>query len=174
MPGVEALERIHVQPDERLRGRGRDLLDVDAALRREHEERLLRAPVERDREVVLARDLRGLLDPQLAHDVAADVQAEDLRRARLGLVGRLRELDATRLAAPAGQDLRLDDDGAAELVRRRARLLGGRRQPPVRNGDAEAPEELLPLVLVEVQSAGESTGRRRPECRSPACASMAR
>ena len=34
--------------------------------RREHEERLLRAAVERDREVVLLRDVGGLLDPELA------------------------------------------------------------------------------------------------------------
>ena len=44
-------------------------------------------------------------------------------RERLGLVGRLRELDAAALAAAAGVDLRLDDDDAA------AEALGDRRRP---------------------------------------------
>ena len=79
VPRLEALERVDVQPDERVRRRRRDLLDVDPALRREHEQRLLRAAVERDREVVLLRDVRRLLDPEPADDVAADVEAEDLR-----------------------------------------------------------------------------------------------
>ena len=57
-PRLEALERIDVEPDERVGILLRDLLDLDAALRREHEERLLRAAVERDREVVLASRCR--------------------------------------------------------------------------------------------------------------------
>ena len=86
LPRVEALERVDVEPDERVGALLGDLLDVDAALRREHVERLLRAAVEREREVVLLRDLRGLLDPELADDVAADVEPEDLLRALLRLV----------------------------------------------------------------------------------------
>ena len=76
--GLEALERVDVQPHERLGALLGDLLDVDAALGGEHEERLLGAAVEREREVVLLRDLRGALDPELADDVAADVEPEDL------------------------------------------------------------------------------------------------
>ena len=74
-PRLEALERVDVQPDERVGVLLRDLLDLDAALRREHEERLLRAAVERDREVVLLRDVGRLLDPELVDDVAVDVEA---------------------------------------------------------------------------------------------------
>jgi hypothetical protein len=59
---VEARERVGILL--------RDLLDLDAAFRRQHEERLLRAAVERDREVVLLRDVRGALDPEPAHDCA--------------------------------------------------------------------------------------------------------
>ena len=135
---------------ERLGALGGDLLDVHASLRREHEERLLLAAVEGDREVVLLRDVGGLLDPELADDVAADVEAQDLARARLGLLGRLGELDAARLAAPAGQHLGLDDDLAAELLGRRARLLGARRDASLGDRDARAREELLALVLVEI------------------------
>ena len=43
----------------------------------------------------------------------------------LGLVRVGRELDAAALAAAAGVDLRLDDDGHAELGRDGARLRAG-------------------------------------------------
>ena len=84
-PRLEALERVDVQAHERVGIVRGDLLDLDAALRREHEERLLRAAVERDREVVLLRDVGGLLDPDLLDDVAADVEADDLLRLLLGV-----------------------------------------------------------------------------------------
>ena len=71
-------------------------------------------------------------------------------RLRLGVGGVVGELDAAGLAAPAGQHLRLDDDRAAELLGRLARLLGRRREAPVRDGDPDAAEELLALVLVEI------------------------
>ena len=160
VPRVIALERVDVQPDERVRARRGDLLDVHATLRREHEERLLRAAIERDREVVLARDLRGALDPHLLDRVAANVHAEDLRRSLLRLVRRLCELDAAGLAAAAREHLRLDDDRPAELLRGGARLCRARRKPTLRHGDSEAAEELLPLEFVQVQSAGESTRQR--------------
>ena len=89
---MEAHERIGV-----VRG---DVLDLDAALGREHEERLLGATVERDREVVLLRDLGGGLDPHLLDDVAADVEPDDLLRLLLGVGGILGELDATRFPRP--------------------------------------------------------------------------
>ena len=142
-----------MQPHERVRGLLRDLLDLDPALRREHEQRLLRAAVEREREVVLLRDIGRALDPERAHDVAADVEAEDLAGLRLGVGGVVGELDPARLAAPAGEHLRLDDDRAAELLGRRARLLGRRREPSLGDGDPEAREELLALILVQVQAA---------------------
>ena len=124
LPRMEALERVDVQADERVGALLGDLLDLDAALRREHEERLLRAAVEREREVVLLRDVGRLLDPEPAHDVAADVEAEDLlARAPPPRRGSAASLIAARLAAPAGEHLRLDDDRAAEL-------LGRLRAPP--------------------------------------------
>jgi hypothetical protein len=120
---LKPFEHVCVQARERLRLRGCDLLDVDAALRREHEQRLLLGAVEGDREVVLLRDIRGDLDPQPADDVAANVETEDLARPGLRLCGPVGELDAAGLAAPAGQDLRLDYDLPAELDRGGARLL---------------------------------------------------
>ena len=86
----------------------------------------------------------------------ADVEAEDLLRALLRLVRVRRELDPARLAAPAGEHLRLDDDGAAEHLGGLPRLAGSRREPPLRDGDPDPPEELLALVLVEVHPAREA------------------
>ena len=120
---MAALERVDVEANERVRARLGDLLDLHPTLRREHEERLLRAAIEREREVVLARDVRGLLDPQLPHGVAADVHAEDLLGACLRLVGVGGELDAPGLPPAADQHLRLDDHREAEL-------LAQRRAPP--------------------------------------------
>jgi hypothetical protein len=153
--GLEPDERVDVEPGESLRARLRDLLDVDAALGRQHEERLLLSAVERDREVVLLRDLRGLLDPEPPDDVTTDVEAEDLPGPRLGVVGILGELDPTSLPAPAGEHLSLDDDLAAELLRSRARLCRRRHETAFGHGNAEAREELLSLVFVEIH------GRRR-------------
>ena len=54
------------------------------------------------------------------HGEPLDGHPEDGPRLRLGLAGVLRELDAAGLPAPAGVDLRLDDDGAPDLGGRRA------------------------------------------------------
>src|SRR5262249_20229104 len=121
-----------------------------------------------DREVVLLGDIRGRLDPELADDVTADVEPEDLARLRLGLVRGARELDPARLAAAAREHLRLDDDLAAEVVRGRARLLRRRRDTPVGDGDAGAAKQLLALVLVQIHWAAASlTAGRLALRRSP-------
>src|SRR5439155_21630563 len=99
-PRLKAFERIDVQSDERFGILLRDLLDLDAALSREHEQRPLLAAIERDREVVLLRDVGRLLDPEPAHDVTSDVEAEDVVRVALSFLRRVRELDAAGLAAP--------------------------------------------------------------------------
>ena len=89
--------------------------------------------------------------------MAADVHSEDRLRVALGLFRSGGELDAAGLAAPAGQHLRLDDDLTAELLGRLPRLGRRRGYAPFRDRNAEAAEELLALVLVEVHRAGEST-----------------
>ena len=99
-----------MEAHECVRARRGDLFDVDTALRREHEERLLRAPIEREREVVLAVDVRAL-DPELGDDVPTDVEPEDLPCYRLGIRGGFGELDAARLASPSRQHLGLDHHG---------------------------------------------------------------
>ena len=143
-----------MQADQRVGVLLGDLLDLDAALRREHEERLLLATVERDREVVLLRDVGRLLDPELADDVAVDVEPEDVARFLLRVGGVVGELDAARLAASAGQHLSLDDHGASERRRSGACFFRRHREPAVRDRDAHAAEELLALVLVQIHGGG--------------------
>ena len=58
------------------------------------------------------------------------------------------------LPRPPVEHLRLDDDGPAELGRCGLRLAGRERDAALRDGDAEAREQLLPLVLVEIHLAG--------------------
>ena len=102
--------------------------------------------------------------------MTADVHPEDLARTCLGLVSARRELDAAGFPAPARQHLRLDDDGEAELLRGSPRPSRVGRETPVRHRDPVLPEELFPLILVEVQSARESTAStsagRRGGCAS--------
>src|SRR5262249_9744082 len=105
---------------------------------------------ERDREVVLLRNVGGALDPELLDDVAANVEADDVPGLLLGVGRVVGELHAARLPAATRQNLRLDDDLAAELLGRRARLVRRRCESPVGHGDPELPEQLLALVLVEV------------------------
>ena len=111
---AEAVDGIDVDACDRVGVLLRDLLDLDAALRGEHAEVLLRAPVERERRVVLLGDVGRVLDPHDVHDVALDVHAEDVPGVRAHLVGVGRELDAAGLAAPAHLDLRLHDDRIAD------------------------------------------------------------
>ena len=169
MPRMAALERIHVQPDESIGVRRSDLLDVHSTLRGEDEQRLLRAAIEREREVVLARDVGGLLDPDLRDDMAADVHSEDLGGARFRLVGRVCELDASGLPAATDQHLGLDDDGQTELLGGLTGLGGIQRETTVGDRNPEATEQILALVLVQVQSARESIasiGTGRAPCAS--------
>ena len=96
------------------------------------------------------------------HDVALDVQSEDVASARLGFSGRRRELDPTCLPATAGEDLRLDDDRAAELLGRHARLLWCARQPAVGDGNPSLSKQLLALILVQVHWLRAYLRRRGP------------
>src|ERR1035437_7060046 len=77
-----------------------DLFDVHAALHAEHHQRLLGRAVEQHRGVVLRGDVRGVLDPERADDVPADVHPEDVRGVLAGLALVGCELDPAGLAAP--------------------------------------------------------------------------
>ena len=102
-----------------LRG---DLLDVDAADRREDDHRLLARAVPDHAGVVLLLDLGARVDEHAARHVPVDLEREDLARVRLGLLGRVGELDAAGLHPPAAEHLRLDHRRAADAARDLGRL----------------------------------------------------
>jgi hypothetical protein len=92
--------------------------------------------------------------------------AEHLLGVLDGVVGGLDDLDAAEvgvlleatLAAAAGVDLRLDDDdgvagGLGQLVGGGAGVVRAEHDPRLRDGDAEAAQELLALVFVDLHVA---------------------
>ena len=96
-----------------------DLLDVDPAHVAEQHHRPLRAPVPEHGGVVLLLDLGLRVDEDADRHVAADLELEDRRGVRLGLLGGVGELDAAGLHPAAGQHLRLDHGRAADPRRPR-------------------------------------------------------
>ena len=111
VPGLleaQAVDRVDVEDGDGIGVGDGHLLDLDPALGRQHAQVLLGAAVEGEAGVVLAVDVRGVLDPQPLDHVALDVEAEDVAGvgAELGLV--VGQLDAAGLAAAAHLDLGLD------------------------------------------------------------------
>ncbi len=126
-----------------------DLLDVDAADRREDHHRLLPDPVPDDAGVELLRDVGLRIDQDAARHLAVDLQLQDVGGVRLRLVGRVGELHAAGLHPAAGQHLRLDHGRPGDALGDRPRLLRIGGEPVVRNGDSGASDDLARLVLVE-------------------------
>ena len=151
-----------------------DLLDVHAAFARAHQRHLLRRAVGEHGDVVLLLDVGAFLDQQAAHLLALrpglvgdELHAEDLAGELRDLGLRARQLDAAALAAAAGVDLRLHDpDRAAELLRRLGRLADAERGIAARHRDAEAGEDFLALVFVNLHR-GVGAAVPESECISP-------
>ena len=148
---AQAVDRVDVDAGDRVGVLLGDLFDLDATLRRQHPEVELGGAVQRERRVVLLRDVARLLDPEDVDDVALDVEAEDGFGVRAAFIGVRGELDAAGLAAPADLHLRFDDDRVADLVGGRDRGVDRLHCLARRHGDAVAREQLLALILVEVQ-----------------------
>ncbi len=137
--GLEVGDRMEVRevpPTDVIGVLGGDLLDVDSAHVAEQHHRTLRSAVPEHRRVVLLLDLGSGVDEDADREVAADLELEDLGRVRRRLVGRVGELDAAGLHPPAGQHLRLDHSWTADSLGRRARLIGGGREPVRGDWDA--------------------------------------
>ena len=96
--------------------------------------------------------------------------AEQLVGGVLDLVLVAAELDAAGLAAAAGMDLRLDHPGlAADLARAVGRLLGAVGEAAARHRHAEARENLLGLIFVNIHPPPPlaTRFRTRAECFRP-------
>ncbi len=75
--------------------------------------------------------------------------------------GELASLMPPAFPRPPMSTCALTTTGAAELLGRGPGLGRARREQALRDGDPVPPEELLALILVQVQSAGESTASTR-------------
>ncbi len=145
--GAEPVERVDVQPRDRLGVFLGHLLDLDPATRRDHRQMQLGGAVEGEAGVVLLGDVGRFLDPEPAHQVSFDVEAQDVAGmlCQLGLGGG--QLDAARLAAASGLDLGLYDDGVAEPLGGGFGLGHGVGHLSGRYRHAVTREVLLALVL---------------------------
>ena len=83
------------------------------------------------------------------------------RGVRLGLLGRVGELDAAGLHPPAGQDLGLDHGRPADLLGGLAGLVGGRAEAVLRDRDPGPLDDPARLVLVEAHGRRGSLLERR-------------
>src|ERR1043165_9596567 len=148
----ETVARVHGEPVNLFRSPRGDLFDVDAAGGTDHQDRPLRRAIDDDADVALGCDLRRRRDQDFVDGQAFDRHAEDGLGVRFGLRRGLRELDAARLAAPAGMHLRLHDDLASEAfgdcpgLGRRGRDFAGR------HGDAVPSQNVPRLILVQIHA----------------------
>jgi hypothetical protein len=126
------------------------LLDLHPALGRQHAQVLLGAAIEREAGVVLAGDVRGVLDPEPLDHMALDVEPEDVAGVGADLVGVGGQLDAARLAAAPDLHLCLDHHGVAGLLGLGDGLVHGVGHSPLGDGYAEAGEVLLALIFEEI------------------------
>src|SRR5688572_33250129 len=97
----------------------RDLLDLDAAFLTDHQGDALRRSIDNETQIQLSIDREPFLHEQARHLLAIRAGlighqrlAEDLTRELFRFFGRLRDLDATGLAAPAALNCRLDSGNA--------------------------------------------------------------
>jgi len=135
-----------------------DLLDLHAAALRGDDADALGFAVEHVTEIKLAVERLGHLNVnplnRLAFGTGLDGDqplAEQARRRIADLVIGLAQLDAARLAARTGMDLRLDRPGpAAQLGRGVDRLIRAEGDGALGDRHAEARQQFLGLVLVNV------------------------
>ncbi len=115
---VDTLDRVHRDLGQPLGLGGRDLFDLHAALHRAHGQVGAVGAVQQEGDVVLLGDVAGLGDQQLLHDVALDVETEDVLRVVVGVLGGRGVLHAAGLASSTDLDLRLDHHRVDRSLRR--------------------------------------------------------
>jgi hypothetical protein len=147
---VDTLDGVDGHLREALGLGGRDLFDLHAALDGAHGEVRAVGAVEQEGDVVLLRDVTGLGDQELLHDVALDVEAEDVLCVRERVVGGGCVLHAAGLSAAADLHLRLDHDGLADLLGDGLRILRGVGHPARRRRYVVLGEQFFRLVFEEI------------------------
>src|SRR5207302_94772 len=143
---------VDMGPADRVRSLVGELLDVHRALRGDHGQERAGAPVERDRAVELVCDVHQLLAEHSRHRRALEALGEHALGGGGGLVRRARHDDPTSPAPATGLHLHLHDRTAPQLLRGTSRLVSGASHDPAWRRDPVIPEQLLPLMLVEVHA----------------------
>ncbi len=134
-----------------LRGGPGDLFDVDAAGRRHHHEGLTAPAVDHHADIEFLRYVDGSRDEHLFDPYSLEIHAENRLRLRGGLVGSRGELDPSRLSPAADENLRLDDDGAADFLRRLPGVIGVEHETARRNRQVEFREERTGIRFMDLQ-----------------------
>ncbi len=148
---LHALDEVHIQGVDLVRGLGSNLLDLHAAFRGGDEADGTGATIDQHRQVQLLDDLTGgghqhQVDRQLDAGglVGGHLGAEHLGRSGLDVFDGLAELDAAGLAAAACVDLRLDHPGAlAQRLGDCNGFIRGSRDLAGRNRDAVLGKQLF-------------------------------
>ena len=111
--------------------------------------------IQHDAEIQLSCDRQRLFHQQALHDAAFGAglvrhqpHAQHLFRDLDGFGCVLGNLDAAAFSAPAGMNLRFDDDAAADFLRRRFRLIHRKRHFAPRHRDSVLGQDRLGLILV--------------------------
>ncbi len=125
------------------------LLDIDATHVGEQHHGALADPIPDHAGVVLVLDGGLRVDQDAARHVSVDLEIQDPAGMALGLLGRVGELDASGLHAPACQHLRLDHHGARDFSRNVTRFLGGLRESVLCYRDTCLRDDRAGLVLEE-------------------------
>src|SRR5262249_36071838 len=122
-----------------------------------HQGRAPAPAVDDHAQIEFARDVTAPFDEHAPHGasrwtglVGNEILPEQLPSKVLHLIWSAADLDAARFAAPAGMDLRLDDAEASETAGDSCRLLCGRGHATFGNRDAETPQHVLCLKLMNV------------------------
>ena len=147
---VDTLDGVHRHLGQPLGLGGRHLFDLHAALYRAHGQVGAVGAVQQEGDVVLLGDVAGLGDQQLLHDVALDVQAEDVLRVVVGVLSGRGVLHAAGLASSTDLDLRLDHHRFTDLFGDGFGPLGGVGHPAGCGWDVVLGEQLFRLVLEKI------------------------
>ena len=149
---------IDLERQDFLRSMLRDFFDIHAAFRRRDEGDTARRPIDERGKIEFASDRRALFDVKppddpsfLARLMGNERHAQHAPGLRAHFFDRADDLHAATFAAPAGMNLSLHDPGGtAQLFRRCNGFFDGECGQPARYGHAEAAQNFLGLVFVDV------------------------
>jgi len=135
--------------DDLFRRLAGDLFDLDAARSRGHDDRLARRPVVGDPQVDFLLNTGRFIYQHLAYRQPFDLHAQNLSGELLGFLCISGQPHAPGLAAPADQNLGLDNGASAQLFSDLTGCCSCLGNTSARDRDPIASENLFGLVFVK-------------------------